>query len=256
MKQNTSSINGSLYKALTILECFTYEQPRLRLKEVSGKTGISQPTAYRLLNTMKEFGIIEQFDGGYTLGKAFLTFEGIVLHSMELRKLSLPYLEELSKATDTNANLALLDGHEIIYIGRAESQNNKYGYFHIGMRRPVYCTALGKVLISHSPEKVSEIFKRGVERHTLFTITEEKIFLEEIERVRLQGYATDFEEWSNGINCVAVPVQNVNGEVMAAISISGPTSNFPVETAKDKIPILLEYSNRLSGRLGSHSGSF
>jgi IclR family transcriptional regulator, KDG regulon repressor len=247
-------LNGSIAKAITLLNCFSYDKPRLRLKEISAITGISQPTAYRMLCTLKEFKLIEKQEGAYSLGRGFLKYEGIVLNSMEIRQICLPYLEDLSNKLRVNANLAVLDDKEVVYVARAETSYCTYGYFHIGMRRPINCTALGKVLTCKSPALVGEVFKRGVRRYTLNTITEETKFSVEIEKVRLQGYAVDFEEWSNGINCIAAPVYDAAGEIAAGISISGPTSIYSQEKILEYVPLLFEYSNRMSARMGSTGG--
>lgn len=248
------ALNNSITKAVTILNCFTYERYSLRLKEISALTGINQATAYRMLSTLKEFNLIEQHNSEYSLGRGFLKYQGIVLNSMEIRRVVLPYLEELSNNLRITANLAILDDCEVVFIARSETPFCAYGYFHIGMRRPVYCTAVGKVLTCKTPEIAKEAFKRGVQRYTLNTITDEAKFLEELERVRLQGYAMDLEEWTNGVNCIAVPLYNISGDIIAGISISGPTSTYPVEKMKEYIPMLLEYANRISGRMGAFGG--
>jgi DNA-binding IclR family transcriptional regulator len=247
-------LNNSIAKAISLLNCFSFEKPRLRLKDISGMTGISQPTAHRMLNTLKEFNLIEQQDGCYSLGRGFLKYEGIVLNSMEIRRICLPYLDELSNNLRVTANLAVLDENEVVYVARAETPYCVYGYFHIGMRRPIYCTALGKVLACNSPTIISEVFKRGVRRYTLNTITDEAKFLEEIENVRLQRFAVDFEEWNNGINCIATPIYDAAGVIVAAFSISGPTSTYSKEKILEYVPLLLEYSNRMSARMGSTGG--
>lgn len=254
MAVNKELLNNSITKAITILNCFSYENPRLRLKDISAITGINQPTAYRLLNTLKEFNLIEQHEVNYSLGRGFLKYEGIVLNSMEIRRICLPYLEELSNNLKLNVNLAVLDDNEVIYVARAETPYCTYGYFHIGMRRPIYCTALGKVLVCKTPEVVSEVFKRDVNRYTLNTITDADTFLKEIEKVSLQGYAVDLEEWNNGINCIAAPLYDATGKIIAGISISGPTSMYSVEKLMEYVPILIDYANRLSARMGSRGG--
>lgn len=248
------SLNNSIAKAISILNCFSFEKPRLRLKEISIATGISQPTAHRLLNTLREYNLIEQHEGSYALGRGFLKYEGIVLNSMEIRRISLPYLEELSNNLKVNANLAVLEDSEVVYVARAETPYCVYGYFHIGMRRPIHCTALGKVLTCQNPQMAADVFKQGVKRYTLNTITDEKIYLEEIEKARLQGYALDLEEWSNGINCVAAPLFDAAGKIIAGISISGPTTTYTVDKILEYVPLLIEYANRISVRLGSTRG--
>jgi len=250
MDINKELLNNSIMKAITILNCFSYEKPRLRLKDISAIAEINQPTAYRLLNTLKECNLIEQHESNYSLGRGFLKYEGIVLNSMEIRRICLPYIEELSNNLKINVNLAVLDDNEVIYVARAETPYCAYGYFHLGMRRPINCTALGKVLVCKSPEIVNEVFKRGVRRYTLNTITDEAKYLEEIEQVRLQGYGVDFEEWSNGINCIAVPICDLVGKIIGGISISGPTSIYSREKILEYVPILFEYVNRITGRMG------
>ncbi|EGO63101.1 IclR family transcriptional regulator [Acetonema longum] len=247
-------LNNSIAKAVTILNCFSYEKPRLRLKDIAAATGINQATAYRMLNTLKEFGLIEQQEGIYSLGKGFLKYEGIVLNSMEIRRIGLPLLEELSNTLKANVNLAILDDNEVVYIARAETPYCSYGYFHIGMRRPIYCTALGKVLTCKNPEIAREAFKRGVKRYTFRTIVEEAEFLQELETVRLQGYAIDREEWSNGINCAAAPLYDAAGTIVAGISISGPTSVYSWEKIQEFVPLLIDYSHRISARMGARGG--
>lgn len=248
------SMNNSIAKAVTILNCFSYEKPRLRLKDIAVVTGINQATAYRMLSTLKEFNLIEQQEGTYSLGKGFLKYEGIVLNSMEIRRVGLPFLEDLSNNLKVNANLAVLDENEVVYVARAETPYCSYGYFHIGMRRPIHCTALGKVLTCNKTEIVQDVFKRGVKRYTLNTITDEEAYLKEVEQVRLQGYAMDREEWSNGINCIAAPLYDAAGEIVAGISISGPTSTYPEDKILEYVPILIDYSHRISARLGSRGG--
>ena len=248
------ALNNSIAKAITILNAFSHEQPQLRLKEISALTGINQATAYRMLNTLKEYNLIAQQKGLYALGRGFLKYEAIVLHSMEIRNLALPFLIELSNHLKANVNLAILDGREVVYVARAETPYCVYGYFHIGMRRPAHCTALGKVLLCQTPELVSEIFKNGVIRYTLNTITDEAVFAAELEKARLQGYALDAEEWNNGINCIAAPVYDLGRKIIAGVSISGPTSTYPLPKILEYIPVLIDYTHRISGRLGVNNG--
>jgi Transcriptional regulator len=204
-----------------------------------------------LLNTLKDYDMIEQTEKMYSLGKAFLKYEGIVLNSMEIRRICLPFLDELASTTRGNANLAILDGNEVLYIARSETSYNSFGCFNVGMRRPIYCNSLGKVLISNKLDQIKDIFKNGVRRFTMKTITNEAVFIEEIEKVRLQGYATDFEEWGNGINCIGAPLYDSSEQLVAAIGISGPTTVFDQDTIMKYVPVLIECANRISGRLGA-----
>lgn len=241
-----ANTNNSIVKSIQLLNTFSMEKPRLRLKEISSMTGISQPTAYRMLTTLKQFGLVEQHSSTYSLGLGLLRYESIVLNSLTLRRVCMPYLEELSLKEKVNVNLAVLEGGEVLYVARAETPYCRYGYFHVGMRRPVYCTALGKILISQRSELISEIFTNGVIKCTMNTITDEKEFRKEIEQVKLQGYATDLEEWQNGRNCIAAPIFDIAGNVIGGISISGPVSTYSREQILGYRPLLLDYANRIS----------
>jgi DNA-binding IclR family transcriptional regulator len=221
------------------------------LKEISAMAEINQATAYRMLNTLKENHLIEHHEGFYSLGRGFLKYESIVLNSMEIRRIGLPYLEELSNNLRVNVNLAILDDKEVVYVARAETPYCAYGYFHIGMRRPIHCTALGKVLTCKNPALVKDSFKRGVTQYTHKTIINETEFLEELEKVRLQGYAVDAEELSNGINCIAAPLFDAADDIVAGISISGPTSAYPSEKIMEYVPVLIDYSHRISAHMKS-----
>lgn len=242
--------NNSIAKAVAILNCFSYEKPRLRLKDIVALTGINQTTAFRMLSSLKEFGFIEQREGTYALGTGFLRYEGIVLHSMEVRRVSLPFIDELSNTFKVSVSLAIRDGYEVVYVGRSETAFFAYSYVHIGMRRPAYCTALGKVLLCQQPEIVHEMYKRPIDRFTRNTITDEAQFVRELEQVRLQGYAVDREEGNNGMNCIAAPLFGPAGEVVAGISITTSTSTHQFDQMLDYVPPLLDYARRISARLG------
>lgn len=246
-----TSMNGSIAKAIQLLNSFSAEKPRLRLREISELTGISQPTAYRMLNTLKQFNLVTQEATVYSLGVGFLKYESLVLNSMPLRRLCMPHIEELAVKERVNVNLAILEGDEVLYIARAETPYCQYGYFHVGMRRPLYCTGLGKVLVCQHPELIRPIFAKGITKYTLNTITDENIFLEELKQVALQGYATDLEEWRNGGNCIAVPIYGTAQKIIAGISISGPTTTYTREKILSYRPVLLEYANRLSVTMNS-----
>lgn len=245
-KTRGTNTNGSITKSIQLLNTFTMGKPRLRLKEISDMTGISQPTAYRMLNTLKSFDLVDQDESMYSLGLGLLKYESIVLNSLKIRRVCLPYLQELAMKERININLAVLQGIEVIYVARAETPYSRYGYFHVGMRRPVYCTGLGKVLVSQHPELIDRIFEGGVVKCTMNTITDPEVYRKELEKVNLQGYATDLEEWQPGSNCIAAPIKDIEGNVVAGISISGPTTQYTQEQILSYKPVILDYANRLS----------
>ncbi len=118
------------------------------------------------------------------------------------------------------------------------------------MRRPLYCTASGKVLICYQPELANDIYSRPVPRYTLNTITDKEAFVRELETTKLRGYGVDKEEFSNGLNCIATPLMDATGEIIATISVVAPTSTHSWDKLTETIPYLMDYSHRISARLG------
>jgi DNA-binding IclR family transcriptional regulator len=206
---------------------------------------------------MREAGYVDQNPntGAYKLAIRFVEMAGVVLNSMEVRQHALPYLEGLVEQTGLTANLGVLDRGEVVYVIRIESPGAVRRYFQIGKRNPVHCTGLGKVLVSEKSEReLAEIItQRGMARRTMNTIVDFNQFKACLHEVRLRGYATDCEELVNGVNCLAAPIRDISGEIVAAVSITGHTSNWPAESMKDWVPVILDVSLRISEALGFSS---
>lgn len=251
-------MSGSLTKALTILKCFSIERPSLRIKEISKETHLNPSTIHRSLKTMQSLDFIKQKkDGSYALGRAFIGLTAVALSSMDIRKLALPFIEELANEVGSITNLAILDRSEVLYIDRIDNSPKSWVYFHIGMRRPAHCTALGKVLISDLPEvKIKEIYHHGTRNYKSNKQISIVRFLKQIKEVKTLGYATDYEEWSMGTNCIAAPIFNSNNQVTAAISISGHKSYFSTKKANECINNLTRTARIISAQLGwlTHNG--
>lgn len=152
-----------------------------------------------------------------------------------------PYLRQLSEYTKETANCAILDGKEVLYIMKAESQEVLTINIKRGTRLPAHCTALGKALLAFLPDSdFQQLYGNG---ESIITLTSQSISLldelkKELNKVKKQGYALDREEYKRGINCVGVPIFDGNGHAIAAISITAPSSRFTMdemEKAKDKL---------------------
>lgn len=250
-KKSRAESNQSVTKALSLLGAFTAEKPYLRLKELSEITGLNPATALRLLTALMDDGFVTKTDGRYSLGwRRLLAMEGVMLQSIPIRRKSIPYLEQLALLLRRNVNLGVLDGTEVVYLHRAEGEEGSRGYYHVGMRRPGYCTALGKVLLSDKPELAAAQFANGnPPKVTMNTVTDKKRCLEQLERAKLEGYAMEIGECVPGYNCVAVPVRG-HGGIEAALSISGAQTEFGADEMKSALPYMRETAQRLSVLLG------
>ncbi len=245
----------AVQRAIDLLKAFDYTSPELSLTQLSQRTGLSLPTANRLLATLQREALVESTGAGrYRLGVACLHLGSIFLAQAELRTMALPVLEKLRQETRETVHLAILDQMEVVYLEKLE------GLWpialmgsRVGGRNPAYCTALGKVLLSWvDPALVEDHFKRvPLPRFTPNTITDLAALREELQRVRANGYALDREEHESEVSCVAAPIRDHRGSVAAALSVSGPAGRMAT-LLEDRggIALVIEAAKEISIRLG------
>lgn len=212
-------------RTLVILELLA--GGRHRLSEIAERLRLPMSSVHGLLGTLVYRGFAE-FDPAsktYRLGlKAWTVGQGYTGHR-DIVGLATPLMERLAEQTGETVQLSRLDGLDNVYIAIAESPQPMKLVSAVGMRLPAYTTGLGKALLGALPddelrERLSGVTLRGFTEHT---ITEVPRLLAELERIRAQGYATDDEEYIVGCRCVAMPIHDHAGEVLAAMSVSAPT---------------------------------
>jgi DNA-binding IclR family transcriptional regulator len=243
----------SLRKAMRILECFSLQEPRISLTDIARKVGLPLSTTHRLLATLRDVGILEQ-EGDrdlYRLGLKLLELGSMVLANMEVHREALPFIEELSRESGETVHLGVFDGSQVVSIEKMDSPHGLASHVTIGKGAPAYCTAVGKALLAFQSEPVLEhICRRGLTRHTPQTITDPKGLRRELDRVRISGYAVDDREHQPDVRCVAAPIRNHTGRVIASISVSGPASRIPKEGISTLAARVREAAVKLSARLG------
>lgn len=214
----------SLTRAFDIIEVLSREQDGLPLTGVAQRLGLPQSTAYRLLSAMKERGYVEQTErsGRYKLGLAFVELSSLYLNRIELKTEAEPHLRELSRKTRQTVFLATRDGDQIVYIEKVERFDSLRKYSIIGQRKPVYATSLGKaLLLGLTDEQIREVLAdTAFEKLGPKTLTDIPKLIYEIQLSRERGWAMDDEEAERGVRCVAAPVRDYRGQVIASVSIS------------------------------------
>jgi DNA-binding IclR family transcriptional regulator len=171
---------------------------------------------------------------------------------MDLRRVVHPALERLAQTMGETANLVMMDQGEAVYLDKAESAQSLRFFSRIGHRAPLYCTAVGKVLLAWlPPEEQEEVLGRlTLAPLTRNTITEMDGLRRELQRVAAQGYAVDREECEEGASCLAVPLRDHSGLVVAALGISAPTLRLTEAKREQLTLLLLEEGRVLSQELG------
>lgn len=247
----------SLDRAIDILELVIEEESGLGVTEISRKLDIHKSTVYRLLDTLKYRGYLEKNKDNqkYRAGINLFELSSKVLNDIDSRMRVRPYLEEIMDKTKETIHLGILDSGEVIYLDKVESTATIRMYSHVGKRVPAHSTSLGKAILAHLPEKkVKSILKeKGMEAKTKNTITDLDEFLAHLEKVRKQGYSVDDEEQEEDIRCIAAPIFNHRGKIVAAFSISAPKSRMEQERMDRLSELVVEYSEKMSRSLGYSS---
>jgi len=205
------------------------------------------------LTTLKSRGYViqNQQTTKYRLGIKLFELGCAVQSTKRLLEVTKPYLNQLSQSTYETANLAILEGKEVIYLAKAESSEVLTTNIKIGTKLPAHCTALGKVLLAFISNREFESLYKNNE--PLSALTSKSISsLEELKKrlkkVKEQGYAVDKEEYKIGVNCIGVPIFGRNGEAIAAISITGPASRFIIEEMEKVKSKLITISKEISNQ--------
>jgi DNA-binding IclR family transcriptional regulator len=243
----------SLRKAIRVLECFSLQEPRLPLTDIARKVGLPLSTAHRILTTLRTVGIVEQ-EGDrdlYRLGLKLLELGSMVLANMEVHREALPCIEELVRETGETVHLGVFDGSQVVSIEKMDSPHGLASHVTIGKGAPAYCTGVGKALLAFQPEAVVErVCRLSLTAYTPQTITDPVKLRKELAQVRALGYAVDNMEHQPDVRCVAVPIRDHSGRVVASLSVSGPATRIPKDRISTLAARVREVAAKLSARLG------
>ena len=219
----------SLQKALEILNCFT-KKSSLGVTEISEQLDLNKSNVHNILSTFKAMGYLDQDDesGRYKLGLSVYSLCYSLGQNLSIGSVAAPYLQELADMAGERVYLAIPHEQEILYVTSA------YPKTSIDLMRPImgehaqmHCTGLGKAMLAYLPEEKQRAYAaRKLEAYTDYTITDGDALMKELRETRQRGYAIDNMEHEFGVKCVAVPVLGRNGQVVAGVSITGPSLRF------------------------------
>ncbi|MBD3107985.1 IclR family transcriptional regulator [Bacillus sp. AGMB 02131] len=244
----------SVSRALDIITMLSLKKGGLGVTEIANNIDINKSSVYRILSTLVQYGYVEQDEetGRYKLGYKFLEISSKLLESIDLRGEARPFLQELESETNEVIHLVVYDQGEVVYIEKLEGNETLRMHSKVGKRAPMHCTSVGKAILAQLPDNVIEgiIERKGMPVHTVHTITDKEVLMKEIEQVRERGYALDLEENELGITCIAVPIFDHTGNVVSAVSISGPTIRMTEERLEQLHKRMITIGKQISERLG------
>lgn len=213
-----------LDRALDIIEQLATSERGLSISELSQYTGLPKSTIHRILTTFADRHYISKDSETsiYSLGHKFVEIASLYLNKIVLKTEAVPIMHRLAVRFKAISYLGILENNEVMYLERIEPLNSLRLYTQIGKREPLYCTALGKVLLSGLPQ---DDFLRLANTlnfvpHTPQTIVTVEALYEEVKQVRLNGYAFDKGEHEEGNMCIAVPIYDYTRRILAAVSVS------------------------------------
>lgn len=215
-----------LQKAFAIISLLAQTGYPMNAPDIGAELGLNRQTVHRLLSQLEAIKIIRRDIGRerFEIGPALVQLGLQAQNGNQTSRLRRAVMEKLVAASGEDCNLCVLDGHEIVYIDHVPSHSPLRRHVEIGGRMPAYCTATGKVLLAHLPDKVLDQYLSvaSLAPWTEQTWTEAEQLRKHLADIRQQGYAINNQENLIGLMAIATPVRDPLGRVVAALSIDGP----------------------------------
>lgn len=243
----------SVDRAVAILERLAECGGSASLSDVARDLNLNRSTVHGLLSTMRHRDIVAQdADGHYALGIKLFELGTVAVSRLDLRTVAGPLLQQLVDEFQETVHLVVGDGLDVVYIDKRESQRSMRIVSQVGHRLPAYCSAVGKAMLAHkSPEELEELLAgEELEPLTRNTITDKEQLKEHLRKIRERGYALDDEEIFEGLRCVAAPIRDHTGQVVAALSVAGPSVRLRPTRINDIVPAVIEAGREVSYQLG------
>ena len=244
----------SVTRALAILEFLATCRNGERLTAISQELGLNKSTTHSLIITLEDTGYVQQDQttAKYSLGLKLFELGQVVHANMDLRNIAIPFLQELAVKFCETVHLAILSKGEVVYIDKVDTSRSIRIGSQIGGRNPAYCTGVGKVLLSGLTDKelADTLGTVKLEKFTANTIVSKEVLYKHLEKVKQDGFALDQEEIEEGLSCIAAPIKNHRGKVIAGISVSGPSSRMRSEILGELKDDVMDKALQISRRLG------
>jgi len=240
-------------RALQILECFDDQRPERGISEIAQAVGLHKATAYRIVTTLVNYGYLEWIAESqkYRLGLELTSLGAKVIRRMDLRQEALPFMKGLVQEWDETCDLSIFDQGRVFYIEVLRGDHALTISAAVGQRLPAYCTASGKLFLAYLPEpELNEILDRPLTKYTENTITSPDEIRKQLDAIRNQGYAVDYEEYEQGVCALAAPIFNRGGSVIATLGSPSPMSRMTPERVTKIAASFKKAARAISQRMG------
>lgn len=250
-RSDAASTVQSVDRAIVILEILA-RSGEVGVTELARELGVHKSTAFRLVAALERRDLVEQNAGRgkYRLGTGILRLAGATTSRLDLVQESRTVTKALAQHTGETVNLAVLSDGAALYMDQIAGSSALQPHNWVGQRIPLHATSNGKVLLSALER--SEVARQvpALRSYTANTITTLDGLVRELEEVRQRGFAIAIDELEIGLTAVAAPVRNIHGEVMASLSISGPTFRLDARRVPQMTDAVVVAAQEVSRRLG------
>ncbi len=241
----------SVDRALTILGILARLGPA-GVTEIAAELGVHKSTAFRLVTTLETHELVEQTEdrGKYRLGMGLVRLAGASTARLDVVQEARPVCRRLAAACGETVNVAVLSEGSALYIDQVAGASALQSHNWVGQHIPLHATSNGKVLLSGLDH--AEVDRRvgSLTAYTSSTVTSLRALHRELDQVRERGYALATDELEQGLTAVAAPVRSAHGDVVASMSVSGPTFRLDDDRLEDLAPVLVAAADEVSTRLG------
>jgi len=247
---------SSVAMAVRLLKSFSEGEAEIGVTTLSRRLGVAKSTVYRLASTLVSEGLLEQNPETekYRLGMSLFGLGALVRQRMNVATDARPFLFHLREATGETVHLAILEGHEVVFVLNLESNHAIRMRADLGARKPAFCTAEGRAMLAfQSEDAVTEALAKRLVPRTPKTDIDPKKILTALAEVRRTGYAIEDEQSELGMRSVAAPIRNSNGRVIAAIGLAGPMQRISDEALASFAPLVVDAARTIAARLGYNS---
>ncbi len=256
MDNNSTVIGGvqSVDRALTVLGILA-RVGEAGVTGIAHELGVHKSTAFRLIATLESHGMVEQNDerGKYRLGVGLLRLAVATTARLDVVQEARPITRKLAADTGETVNIAVLSEQSALYLDQVAGQSALQSHNWVGQHIPLHATSNGKVLLCELGPEELEARLPKLASYTTGTITSRARLRQELAIVREQGYAVAVDELEVGLTAIAAPIHNAHGDVVASVSVSGPSFRIDADRVGNLVPLVVDAATEISTRLGAAS---
>lgn len=245
-------MDKTFLKGLTLLELLARSEKPCGVTELAQEMQLTKSNVHRLLQGLVHQGFARNIDGSgrYELTMKLWELGSHVFGRLDVRQIAIPYMEELAAETSETVHLSALEGEDVLYLAKIDSPQPVRAYTTVGGRAPAYCVATGKAQLAWADVATLERVRSKLVPHTSKSPASVELLDQELERIRVSGYALNLGEWREQVCGVAAPIRDASTRVVAAVGISGPAERLRTRVLHNMAPMVIKACDTISSLLG------